>query len=105
MKQHDKILITILSIWTFIHCFLILKAMDYPKKIELGFKIVNFAGNTSYNTWPISKTERFYPFTLNADYYDSTLFDIRFYDYTEYFVYIVGAWGLFFIYKLWSKNS
>ena len=32
-------------------------------------------------------------------------FNLDYYDYTEFFVYIVGAWGLFFIYKLLSKEG
>ena len=96
MKQKDKVLVAILSIWTFIHCYLMIIA-DKAPLVKLHSR--------DYPTWSWDhdKTSYFYPFT-----YEKLLalenFDLRVYDFSEFFVYVVGAWGLFLIYKFLSPK-
>lgn len=106
MKKFDKIIISVLIIWTFIHCFLMLKTINNEKYITEGFEIV-------YQRDPVRldllKTDLFYPFTKKRDdtiFIDATYFNLKYYDYSEFFAYVVGAWTIFFIYNLiFSKNK
>jgi hypothetical protein len=96
MKQTDKVLIVILSIWTFIHCFLLLKGLNYKNPLRYSI-----SEGGIHSTYFFNKADRFYPFT-NVVLNEKTVYsdyNFVFYDYTEFFVYVVGAWGLFFIYK------
>jgi len=86
MKQRDKVIIVILGIWTFIHCYLMIKAAGGRVVLDISDEFI------------ISKAARvrdFYPFTSEL---------IAKYDYTELFVYVVGAWGLFFAYKFLTNK-
>jgi hypothetical protein len=104
MKQTDKVIVAILSIWTFIHCYLMLIANNYPEKPLVWM--------TSYGKSEqiyFKKTELFYPFTEINNYppyyYLSLDFDLRFYDYSEFFVYVAGTWLCFLLYKLLSPKK
>jgi hypothetical protein len=96
MKQTDKVLIAILSIWTFIHCYLMLKTVNYPENISAPHL---WLGQINSNV--LVKTDLFYPFTskINNTELLSGSFNLAYYDYSEFFVYVVGAWGLFLLYK------
>jgi len=112
MKQQDKILIVILSIWSFIHCFFMLKVGNIKIVKDSFFVMKNenvdwVDGSGGLINVEFKPTEMFYPST--KQWGDTELnggnFNLDYYDYTEFFVYIVGAWGLFFIYKLLSKEG
>jgi hypothetical protein len=104
MKQTDKVLIAILSIWTFIHCYLMLIASNYPEKALVW---VTYWGQSVEQYY--KKTELFYPFTKKEDFYHyhymTRSFDLRFYDYSEFFIYVGGAWLCFLLYKLLSPKK
>jgi hypothetical protein len=78
MNRKDRIIIAVLTVWTFIHTY---------------FLIVN-----NYTDEFVVDEQRkyFYPF---ADKYQETFFDTQTYDSSEFFVYVVGAWVGFLIYK------
>lgn len=81
MTKTLKMVITILCLWTFLHTFLLLRNIDS----KYAYRVLFSEGDTN----PL-RIQRFYPFTGT----------IIFYDYTEYFVYVGGAWMLFFLYRL-----
>ena len=104
MKQTDKVLIAILSIWTFIHCFLMIQAVNYPKEISFLAATTEEMLRGNEDEWVryvFNKSDKFYPFTEFSTYNGkySENFNVVFYDYSEFFVYIIGAWGLFLLYK------
>lgn len=97
MKQKEKIVIVTLGVWTFIHCFILLIGLNYENPLSYS---INEGGwyDTHYSFY---KVDKFYPFTniiLNKKTVSSN-YNYAFYDYSEFFVYIAGAWGLLFIYK------
>jgi hypothetical protein len=96
MKQTDKVIVAILSIWTFMHCFLMLKTVNYPEHIRAPYIWV---GEIKYFDWV--KTDLFYPFTgkRNDTELLSGWYNLDYYDFSEFFVYVIGAWGLFLLYK------
>ncbi len=110
MIKKDRILVSALIVWTFIHSYLILKTFNntddrhpigkYKDPISLGFPEDFLITSMSVN-----RKDVFYPFTKDLGVIELTCgnFELDFYDYTEFFVYVFGAWGLFFIYKLLYK--
>ncbi len=103
MKQTDKIIIVILSVWTFIHCYLLLQGLNYENSLLYSIKY----GDGSSSNYDFYKGEKFYPFTeiiINKETVCSN-YDFAFYDYSEFFIYVVGAWGLLLIYKFLSKKK
>ncbi len=104
MTKKDRIITSALIVWTFLHCFLMLKTINNSNQIKTSFL---FFGK--YKERDLHKTDLFYPFTKMEEnkvmFWITDNFNLNFYDYTEFFVYIGGAWGLFFIYKLLSKKE
>lgn len=106
MKKTDKVIVAILSIWTFIHCYLILMAINLPEKIKMPYVV-----NGRFRVFYFVKTDFFYPFTTmeggNTGIHSigCYTYDIRYYDYTEFFVYVAGAWLCFLLYKLLSPKK
>ena len=111
MSKADKIIVVVLIVWSFIHAFLLIKNIDIIKN--------NVAGTFQFYEHTIKRapTYYFFPFTkqIYVQLYDTSdglhhysysegtawgNFNTDFYDYTEFFVYVVGAWMLFFIYRL-----
>ena len=82
MKQNDKISVVAITVWTFIHTYLLLK--------NIGAKVL-IMDETDVSITYVRPTDYFYPFIPEA------IRDVGFYDYSEYFVYVVGAWGFFFL--------
>ena len=82
MKRKDRIIISVLVVWTFIHTYLLL--INYKR--VFGYRYINV-------------NKLFYPFTKDTYYPNLSSFNLDFYDYSEYFIYVVGAWVGFFIYK------
>lgn len=93
----EKIVISVLCVWSFIHTYLLIT--NYTKVIH-----------NPYFSEEISSRQLFYPFTSylykgSRGYMLGTIseqfqnFDLRFYDYTEYFVYVGGVWMIYFIYR------
>jgi hypothetical protein len=107
MKKVDKVIVAILSIWTFIHCYLIIQAINYPQIIN-AIDSNNNIPEEDWISYEINKSDMFYPFTrfyLPDESYFFGDFCVEFYDYSEFFVYVVGAWGLFLLYKLLSPKK
>jgi hypothetical protein len=101
MKTNHKKIIVLLCIWSFIHLFLFIK----NKGVD-GLNSYKYANDISY--WYSAK-KVFYPFTsgFSGSYPSPTNnFDNRFYDFSELFFYVGGAWLIFFLIKfLNNKNS
>ena len=93
----EKMVVSILCIWSFIHTYLLLKTF------RIGTVEFYDAGSLIYRKH-VSQMEEFYPFTFvedttsNANFPNHN-FDLRFYDYTEYFVYVGGVWMIYFLYR------
>jgi hypothetical protein len=86
MTKRDRIIISVLIVWTFIHTY---------------FLLANYIDSSKdrYGRFVTIQKEWFYPFTVNYSYNPANYFDLWYYDYSEYFVYVVGAWGGLFLYK------
>jgi hypothetical protein len=104
MKQTDKIIVAILSIWTFIHCYLMLIA-DNSREVNVS-AMYDFDDGI-ITDFSVYKTSMFYPFTKLPGNTERTTgyFRFDFYDYTEFFVYVIGAWLCFLLYKLLSLKK
>jgi len=89
MNKKDRVIIAILSIWTFVHIFIL-----YISKKEV-----------------INKTENFYPFIWRYNVYGvnhwQTVWDINlnYYDFSEFLVYVVLVWLIFFLNKFINKEK
>jgi hypothetical protein len=103
MKTRQKFFIILLCLWSFIHLFLFLK--------NIGIDGVNHYQYVNRISYEGSAKNVFYPFTSgyysSTDYYKgfSKSFDSRFYDYTELFFYVGGAWLVFFLIKYLYKKD
>lgn len=51
------------------------------------------------------KNQLFYPFTNVENTVNIRNFDLRFYDYSEYFVYVIGAWMCFYLFKFLNPKG
>lgn len=107
-KGLKKILITVLCVWCFIHTFLLLRSFPV-RDIELHSDIYK-----PESLIKVAPSEKFYPFTAmegkwdwNNEYSQIHNFDLRFYDTSEYFVYIGGILFIYFLYGYLkgSKNK
>ena len=101
LKELKKILFVVLILWCFIHTFLLLRSFPV-RYMELYPQIDNREGMMK-----VAPSEKFYPFTRIDDKYDKNNssewsiynFDLRFYDASEYFVYVGGVWMIYFLYR------
>lgn len=94
-----KTAISVLCIWTFIHTyFLINNIFGYWITTPSRIKVIRL-NNQSFN--PV---DYFYPFTYNESPSISN-FEIRLYDYSEYFVYVGGVWMIYFLYRYLKGNK
>lgn len=103
IKINEKYIVVMLTIWSFIHTYLLLKSFSFPNNPFIESK------NQLYlyrDLFYMTKSDIFYPFTnlsnekaFNRIKFHPEYFDLRFYDYTEYFVYAVGVWVAFILYK------
>jgi len=106
LSKNNKAIVSALCIWTFIHTFILLRYYELS-----GIWIISMGHNDDYY---LSKLSKFFPFTyikkeVNGmgqifEYTGNQLFDIRFYDKTEYFVYVIGAWLIYFLYRYLKKE-
>lgn len=85
----EKIVISVLSIWSFVNAYVLLKY---------------FGGDSFKKEWVIKIYQRdlFYPFTSSPNF---RKYDIRFYDYIEFFVYVGGAWLIYLLYRYFKGNK
>lgn len=91
-SKRDKLVISALCIWSFLHSYLIIRSHQFEYLEDHGLKYIH--GKR------FSPSSEFYPFTNNLESY---WFDVRYYDFTEYFVYVVGAWFIFFLFRFLKK--
>ncbi len=80
MKKTDKVILAILSIWTFIHCYLIITDLFY-----------SFTAREGSNT--------------GKRFVYCSRYNLNYYQYTDFFIYVGGAWLCFLLYKLLSPKK
>lgn len=85
----SKLIISALCLWSFIHTYLIVKSYQFEYIEYQGLKL-------TLDGEIFSSSSKFYPFTSSGGY---SRFDVRYYDFTEYFVYVAGAWMIYFLYR------
>ena len=112
LKKQDKIIVSLLSIWTFAHIYFFLKSFNI-KIVKDSFSLWTDKNSAWVQGLPNQSIEFkpqdfFYPFTKKWG--DTELnggnFNLDYYDSTEFFAYVVGAWLCFFLYKfLISKEN
>ena len=97
ISKKEKLLIAALCIWSFIHTYLLVKNNS-------GFEYVITNGKKALviNRKLVNPVDIFYPFTKDQNN-DISNFDLKFYDYSEYFFYVAGAWLVYLLYKYLKK--
>jgi hypothetical protein len=98
ISVREKAVILILCIWSFLNTYAIIKNATGEWYSRYGKHFVSIEGTTFV---PINK---FYPFTYNETPPLSN-FEIRFYDYSEYFVYVGGVWMIYLLYRYFKGNK
>lgn len=93
VEKGNKIVVAILSMWTFLHTYLIIKSQNESMDIQ-GIKM-------TLDGQRLFPNNAFYPFSSN--FYSDT-FNVAYYDFSEYFVYVGGAWLIFFLFKYFQKK-
>lgn len=102
-----KLVIPTLCIWSFINTYALLQNIETKKAGVIGL---------DYGLKVFSPLEKFYPFTSHLYYLHSTnntpypktafgYFNLNFYDYTEYFVYVGGVWMIYFLYRYLKESK
>jgi len=87
--NRNKLVIPVLCLWSFMHTYLIVKSNQVEYIEYQGLKL-------TLDGEIFSTSSKFYPFTSSGGY---SWFDVRYYDFTEYFVYVGGAWLIYFLYR------
>lgn len=92
MSKKEKIIIVVLCVWSFVNTYIIImNSVRSFTDLTTGRKFIYI--NDHYElAQPI---EYFYHFN-NMDLAD--------YDFTEYFVYVIGVWMVFFLYRFLQKK-
>lgn len=98
ISMKEKVVITVLCIWSFIHTYIIIKNVTGYWHSRQGINFVLIDGKTFF---PANK---FYPFTYNETPPISN-FEIRLYDFSEYFVYVGGVWMIYLLYRYLKGNK
>jgi hypothetical protein len=97
----NKILISVLIVWTFLNIFLLI----------LNFSTIK-SGGFDINGRIYYSTDNFYPITYvykldeNSSYdrvLKSELFILKYYDFSEFFIYVGGVWLIYFLIKYIKK--
>ena len=88
-NKRDKLIISALCIWSFVHTYLIIRSSQFDYIESRGLRFLDLK--------IFSPTSMFYPFTKNG------WFNGRYYDFSEYFVYVGGAWLMYLLYRLFRK--
>jgi hypothetical protein len=90
-----KLIISALCIWSFINTYLIIRSYEIEHYEYKGLKFELYGKI-------FSRTSMFYPFTNDGR---NSWFDVSFYDFTEYFVYVGGVWMIYFLYRFLKKQN
>lgn len=123
MSKKEKIIIVVLCMWSFIHIYLLINNWSGIKNNYVSNIYDDKHLNKYRDSVPYAPNERFYPFTvvkhkiqkyddrftparLIADEWDfkSYYFNEKFYDFTEFFVYVAGVWMIFFLFRFLKKE-
>lgn len=97
-SKKEKMVISVLCVWSFIHTYIIIKNNSGFGSFvgESGIRILLIDGKPEMT----NPSDYFYPFYRGIYFWSST---IRYYDYTEYFFYVGGAWLIYFLYRFLKK--
>ena len=86
MNKKQRIIISALCVWSFVNAFILIRNGKY-EFIQNGYKFI-------FHNGKVYRPETgFYPFSNSIYYYDST----------ELFVYVGGAWLIYFLYRFLKK--
>lgn len=101
-NNKQRVIISALCVWSFLHTFILLRFI----------RVITIQLIISYSSVVVTPYEKFYPFTF-IDYtrgdckeeFISRNFDMRFYDFSEYFFYVAGAWMIYYLYRYLTTTS
>lgn len=101
-NNRQEVIVSALCVWSFLHTFILLR---YIRVTQI---VLYFDGHKkAYNPYDL-----FYPFTFNGYHSRSSEaetvshnFDMRFYDFSEYFFYVAGAWMIYYLYRYLTSTS
>lgn len=98
LSQKEKVKIAALLLWSFVHSYIIIRNnIGYGSTVQQGIKLLII------DKHPVMENpvEYFYPLYMWKHFFLYS--EICYYDYTEYFVYVVGAWLIYFLYRFLKK--
>ena len=101
-NNKQRVIISVLCVWSFLNTFILLKF------IRVAAVLLYSPGSKKI----YSPYDMFYPFIFNGYDVNSSYkefishnFDMRFYDFSEYFFYVGGAWMIYYLYRYLSSES
>jgi len=100
-NKKQRVIISVLCVWSFLHTFILLR---YIRVLEIV--LYNYDGSKiAYTPYDV-----FYPFTFKeySNGYNQFVihnFDMRFYDFSEYFFYVGGVWLIYLLYRFLKKGN
>jgi len=97
-NNKQRVIISALCVWSFLHTFILLR---YIRVVEIVLSVNNWSEKETGTPY-----DMFYPFT-SKEYSNGYIhnFDMRFYDFSEYFFYVGGAWMIYYLYRYLSSES
>ena len=118
MNKTRRKVVAGLIVWTFIHLFFLIKAHYILLELDTGsysdqwykkYTPIFYNGYewTGSQQTPIPN-EVFFPFFIWSETKNPyvSLFDyLKWYDFTEFFVYVAGAWMIFYLYQYINKKE
>jgi len=101
-NNKQRVIISALCLWSFLNTFILLR---FIRVVE----VILYSPGSKKDYSPY---DMFYPFTFNGYNSNSSYkefvshnFDMRFYDFSEYFFYVGGAWMIYYLYRYLSSES
>lgn len=81
MSKRQRIVVSCLIVWTFIHTFFLIAGYYEGEK---------------------DRFDKFFPFMSWRNYFSDM---IRYYDFSEFFIYMGGAWMTFYLYRFINNKK
>lgn len=110
MSKKERIIISVLVLWTFLLSFLLILSFHNDGMTNNGYNEypqVRSGSVERYTKHIDGRYDRFFPFTYSNSLKttNSGYFNIEYYDYTEFLIYVVLAWIIFFLYRFVNKDK
>ncbi len=99
----NKVLFTSLILWSYGHSYILIKNLLYSFVHPVtGTRIRDYYIHSINLSEKQEPDKLFYPFTIEG--FRNQNFNLLYYDFTEYFVYVGGVWLIYFLYRYWRNR-